>query len=401
VHHNGDRDELIDRALRSTLGTAGVPVTSGTCVDAEIVAAWSEGALAPAEAARVEVHLSQCGRCQALFGVFARSVPAPMAPESLWRRWRLQWLVPIAATATALAVWVAVPRDEGSKTAPESDAQLARVDERPTAVESTPLVGTPPVGDSAPPADARGDDQRDRSASADSLEVAARSARAAAQAPLSTPVEPSRQAASADAPGVVGGRLAERESRADTDVANRVPPAAPVSREAAQVREEAPVGTARLAEKAALEDAARPAAAPVPAPVETRATPRGVGALARANGPVEIASPDGADRWRIATGGRVERAMSGADRWEAVVVVSPVPVTAGASPAPRVCWLVGPAGAVRLTTDGSRFERVPFPAAVDLVGVRATSAASAVVRSADGREWRTDDRGVSWSPLAP
>ena len=71
------------------------------------------------------------------------------------------------------------------------------------------------------------------------------------------------------------------------------------------------------------------------------------------------------------------------------------------APSSAVCWLVGRAGAIRLTMDGVRFQRVPFPESVDLVGVRATSATSASVTAADGREFRTDDQGATWSRVAP
>ena len=49
-----------------------------------------------------------------------------------------------------------------------------------------------------------------------------------------------------------------------------------------------------------------------------------------------------------------------------------------------------------ITTDGGRFERVPFPEPLDLVGVRAIDAQSAVVTAADGAELQTTDRGGTW-----
>ena len=58
--------------------------------------------------------------------------------------------------------------------------------------------------------------------------------------------------------------------------------------------------------------------------------------------------------------------------WEAAAIDPPAELTAGSSPDPLVCWLVGRAGAIRLTMDGVRFQGVPFPERVDLVGVRAT-----------------------------
>jgi photosystem II stability/assembly factor-like uncharacterized protein len=78
-------------------------------------------------------------------------------------------------------------------------------------------------------------------------------------------------------------------------------------------------------------------------------------------------------------------------------VDSTAALTAGSSPDPQICWLVGSAGTVRLTTDGVRFRALPFPETVDLGGVRATSDRSAVVTARDGRTFRTDDQGATWS----
>jgi photosystem II stability/assembly factor-like uncharacterized protein len=57
---------------------------------------------------------------------------------------------------------------------------------------------------------------------------------------------------------------------------------------------------------------------------------------------------------------------------------------------------VGRAGSVFLTTDGTRFTRLPFPEAVDLASVRATNALVASVTATDGRTFRTTDGGQTW-----
>ena len=64
---------------------------------------------------------------------------------------------------------------------------------------------------------------------------------------------------------------------------------------------------------------------------------------------------------------------------------------------PLCAGSLGVAGAIRLTTDGTRFDSIVFPESVDLAGVRATSGTSAVVTTADGRAFRTDDRGATWA----
>jgi len=103
VQNERNRDEAMDRLLRQRLaGPIDSGIASGACLDGEALAAWSEGSLPASDAARIESHVSQCARCQAVFAVFARTAPPLPEAESRWQRWRLQWLVPIAATATAL-----------------------------------------------------------------------------------------------------------------------------------------------------------------------------------------------------------------------------------------------------------------------------------------------------------
>ena len=86
----------------------------------------------------------------------------------------------------------------------------------------------------------------------------------------------------------------------------------------------------------------------------------------------------------------------GGGSWERLVTGLTTDLTAGASPSPRVCWLVGRGGVILLATDGRTFVRVPFPEAADLVAVQATDARSATVTAADGRRLTTDDGGRTW-----
>jgi hypothetical protein len=49
------------------------------------------------------------------------------------------------------------------------------------------------------------------------------------------------------------------------------------------------------------------------------------------------------------------------------------------------------------SVDGERWERLPFQLSIDLVGVRATDARSAIVSTRDGRRFETLDGGATWS----
>ena len=77
----------------------------------------------------------------------------------------------------------------------------------------------------------------------------------------------------------------------------------------------------------------------------------------------------------------------------------------GAAPSAAVCWVVGPAGTVLLTTDGRTWRRIEFPDRADLAGVAAADASNATITTADGRVFRTRDGGRSWllqeTPAAP
>jgi hypothetical protein len=347
VQKDPTRDEALEAILRRTFPAAdtGAPVD---CPDADTVAAWSEGTLPAAATTAIETHLSDCARCQAVLAAFVRATPEPAAPVPFWPRMRLPWLVPIAAAATAVAVWIAMPGQP-----PQSAPELIQARQE-DAVSTPPATQTPaaPAPDPAPP----------RSVPERGASVGAAGRATAATA-----------GASAAAPG---------DDRA-------------APQEATLARERAAEANQTFADAAT----AKPApAAPAPAPLAER---REAAVLGQAVRPFEVVSPVPASRWRLTAGGQVEHSTSGGATWVPATVVPPAVLTAGASPAPGVCWLVGPAGAIRLTTDGLRFQAVAFPQTVDLVGVRADSARSAVVTTADGRAFRTGDQGATWTPAAP
>jgi photosystem II stability/assembly factor-like uncharacterized protein len=111
---------------------------------------------------------------------------------------------------------------------------------------------------------------------------------------------------------------------------------------------------------------------------------------------LDIATPVPTHRFRIVDGQRVERTTTSGERWESVARPVAGEMTAGAAPAPDVCWIVGRIGTVWRTTDGQVLVRVPFPQPLDLVAVAAESATTAVVTAANGRTFRTTDGGQTW-----
>ena len=65
-----------------------------------------------------------------------------------------------------------------------------------------------------------------------------------------------------------------------------------------------------------------------------------------------------------------------------------------------MCWFVGRAGLVLLTTDaGATFTRVDLAEPLDLASVSATDARIAIVTTVSGRRFRTEDGGRTWRPF--
>ena len=140
-------------------------------------------------------------------------------------------------------------------------------------------------------------------------------------------------------------------------------------------------------EEKAADRTAGLAGAPAPAEMQKRM---------QQNALLEVVSPDRARRWRVAADQSVERTEDGGRTWLQVRSAQGDTIRAGDAPSPLVCWLVGGNGLVLLTTDGSRFTRIAFPAQANLTGVTAINARTATVVTADGRTFRTDDGGATW-----
>ena len=399
-----DRDRAIERLLPQVLGgTASTP-----CVDGETLAAWTEGALRPTEAARVETHVAACARCQAMLGAFVRITPAPVVTESMWQRWRLNWLLPLATAAAAVALWAVIP---GTTVRQESQVTLAdaRRDvpspgtastppppaaERETAPLAAPSVAQPTASDrpaSAPPPQF-----------ADQLERQARSDAARPDALAKKKPELDDRATAAEAQQTLPGQRARNETAASTP-AQPLQERKTLQESVALVAPAAPASPARDASRPAAAASATPAApadsaAARPAP----AAPAAAGRAARSVGlaatsPIEIATPIASTRWRLLADARVERTTNNGQSWTDVPGVDFNTLRAGAAPSAEVCWIVGHNGRVYLSTDGRRLVRVGFPEPVDLVGVTASDARTATVRTADGRTFATIDGGATWT----
>jgi bacterioferritin-associated ferredoxin len=349
-----DRDASVDRLLAGTLKARQGAAPAGACLDAETLAAWADQALDARELAIAEAHAADCGRCQALLAAMVRTAPpAAAATPSWWRMPALGWLVPLTAAATAVAIWVAVPNRAPVQV---SDGGVAAVDK-------------------AVPAD--------RAAAADQAAPAQVPARPTASAPA-PPAELQAKAAENVSPAAVR----ERQESAALDkqtAAQSLPAPAGALAESITITPAAPADA----------DALRPRTAP--------GEPRALGAASArmstfANAmQVVIVSSNPATRFRLLPGGGVQRSADGGATWRTEVTGATDTLTAGASPSPSVCWLIGPSGAVFLSTDGRSWRRLAFPEAEDLRAVTASDKENATITTVSGHIFVTADAGQTWA----
>ncbi len=381
-HRHGHRDASIDALLRQTLRDGAGAVEAGPCLEADVLAAWADRSLPAADATSVEHHVAGCARCQAVAAGLARaSAPVHEPAPGFWTRWQLGWLVPVAAAA-ALAVWVALPDRRAEPVLESVDSRLeppaapAELPEAPQA--SQPSEFAPRLADRAdaesreavgPPSTRprTGAAKAERATSADAAGTGAE----APPAPAGVRQEVAGAATSVAVTGATPAAAAPAPA-APRDVAPPAPIAAP------------PLSPATPAPAAAREQS-----------VSARAA-NGVTRARADDAGAPIAAPASAQRWRIVGGRRVERSLDAGGSWASASIQTAADLTAGASPGADVCWLVGRAGALFVTTDGVTFVRVTPPAAVDLTDVRPGDDRTAVVTTADGRAFRTTDRGATW-----
>ena len=346
MRKDDDRDRAIDRLLPQVLGGA----ASTPCVDGETLAAWTDGMLRASEAARVEQHVADCGRCQAMLGAFVRVSPVLPPKESLWQRLRLGWVLPLATAAAAVALWVVIPGQNRSG-APESTVTLADARRDTSAPEGTaPSPMTLPS--SAAPAETAATQQSKPAAiglsslpPAVSVDAARQKAAAPADRGAFADAAP-EQRRTIEEPSKPLGALAKdanRERDAREESARTVAEAVTVTPEASRVDTRANVGPPKPPPPAAVaaspaplpplppaaaERAAPPAAAPAPVAGGAPARPAAQ-ALERADAAdarvaaarksevaaiVEIPSSIASTRWRIVGG----RRLNVRDRWSTV-----------------------------------------------------------------------------------
>ena len=361
-------NEVPVRLLRETLQARVTAGPSQECLDAETVAAWADDTLGRDERRAAEAHAADCVWCHALIAAMARTSP-PTAARSWWRAPVMGWLVPLTAAAAALLVWMRVP---GTPPVPSSTFVSRAIEQELPRPAQDAVSSTRPDGSVPPPA-------RQVAAKVNSQEET----KAARDKAPSSAGEQSR----IEAPAL---------AKALSEVASgAAAPAAPAALTA----------TAATAASPQPQQAAADSAAAAAPPVTVRRTAAAQLGSANAQALLVdalrsttlIVSSNPNSRWRIMASGAVQHTTDSGSTWEVQSTGVTVTLTAGASPAPSICWLVGPDGIVLLSTDGRSWRRIAFPEAADLASVRATDDRSATVTTSDGRAFRTTDGGQTWT----
>jgi hypothetical protein len=374
-----DRDASLDKLLASTL-KASRPETPGDAhLDAETLAAWADDALDASKRASAEAHVAACARCQQLLAAMVRTLPEPEVPRSRWRMPSLAWLVPLTAAATALAIWVAVPRTSQVRV---SSGEPAVEEASPSAATARALPqqpGEPAATESRETL--RNEVQKQLPRQKSSLEVARRDSVDRVQPEGRSLDKDTKQesfGAKANAPalGDSAGNLARVAAPPTAAAAAAPAPAAPA----------APPGAAQTMRTAPAEAGPR---------MEVAAAPSRMAFAAGLD--VIVVSSNPATRFRLLPGGGVQRSADAGSTWRTEATGATETLRAGASPSPSVCWLVGGKGMVVLSIDGRTWRRVAFPETVDLSSVVAIDQDNATVTTTDGRAFVTADGGQTWT----
>ena len=390
-----DRDAALDRilhryALPAEPSEDDAPV-SEDCLDPETAAAMADGGLSPSEQAVVAEHALTCARCRELIAAIIRTTPEPPVHRAWWQMPTLRWLAPALATGLAVAVWVAVgdrqPQVTSVAVPTSAPAPASATAQSPPATlekREIPAVPAPLERDAkadAEPARQALSELKDNAATREGAKEKVRerlkSARTVDQLAAAKPREEALDK-QASVPAPVPQPAAAPSAAASPAPA---PPSAPSlaggagrgGTAAGQVRPDSAGKTEAFGARAAFSDAAETVAAPIP----------------------DITSPDARSRWRIA-GASVQHSTDNGETWTAQDTGTTVRLTAGSSPNPDICWIVGAQGTVLVSVDGRSWQHLKAPDPGLLVSVRATSADAATVTTSDGRTFATVDRGQTW-----
>jgi hypothetical protein len=117
-------------------------------------------------------------------------------------------------------------------------------------------------------------------------------------------------------------------------------------------------------------------------------------------GGVTILSAAEGYAWRVWPAGKIEFSFDSAHTWVTQKSGVTADLTAGSSPSAKVCWVVGKAGTILLTTDkGNHWKQLASPIKEDIAGVFAEDAKRASIWNVShSQSFGTNDGGATWTP---
>ena len=425
-----DRDNSIDALLKGARSDPAQQEAGRACLDAETLAAWADGGLDADRVRAIEAHVADCARCQALSAAFFSSdeTVATGAPKVVpFRRNRVMYWLPIAVgtIAATLVIWLGV-RDK-NEVIPQRQAVVSesRAAETQLGQQGTSALAAP-RGDVAVPADAKRLQRKEGNAAPveQRTDRAKQEATTANQFRKVVPEPVASPAAKALAPPPPAAPPPPQPVSAPPITAQAAPPPPPVATTASGVGAGVAGGAAGgVRQSSVMRETVEPRVVAEFSSVLARSSTVGglpptgaaVGGVAGGGGgrggrggggggggrgaaiamdAVTVVAPP--FYWRILSTDVIERSV---DRlgWEAVAIDPPARgLAGGAAPSATVCWIIGRAGLVLLTTDGKEFTRLTQPAPADLISITAQDALRATVTTVGGQTFSTTDGGKSW-----
>jgi photosystem II stability/assembly factor-like uncharacterized protein len=119
-------------------------------------------------------------------------------------------------------------------------------------------------------------------------------------------------------------------------------------------------------------------------------------------GGVVVVAPQDEYSWRLWPGGKIERSTDNSRTWVQQKSGVTKDLTAGSAPSGKVCWVVGKAGTILLTSDGGKhWKALISPIKEDVAGVFAQDDKHASIWTAShSLSFDTNDAGATWTPNA-
>jgi hypothetical protein len=445
------REAALARRLGKALDQLN-PQGAKDCLDAEIIAAYSERALGADELARCEDHFATCGRCRNILRVLAAASDAPLAetevaqlgqrvsavrapveisagsvnrPRTKAAVWSARWLAPALGIAAVITVWFVMRPPWRAIDRSESSALIAQAPKQemsepaPTTLEqaqkTAPVPETPaskigsPKSNAEPLAEGRlkpGNEIRESSPYAKGAE--------------NLPSEKKESAALAEENKAKSSAMSPPPAPPQSLVAPRMNPAAPLPESRAQADSSAPatseapretnqsVMVTEAAPQVEITNANPGGASTQPSsgdvPINGRNFQPLVKLRASQENRVLLKSASGVALWRVGIAGVIEHSADAGKTWAAQMSPSREDWLAGAVVSETVCWIAGRNGAIARTTNGKNWESVaPPPQAAanngklqDWIKITAGDAQSATITGLDGNKFATTDGGKTW-----